>query len=278
MFNLGFSEIILIAVLALVLFGPDKLPELAKTVAHFIKEFRRMSGELQSTVHETVATLNEETPKAPNLKELYDRIDPKRAIETAPRPFADPVPGTVVAAAAVDGAMATSDEVARAMGASAADVPANPDAAVHDAAALGSGAASTMDWTGHMSPPPDSAAGPTEDAAPGTHPAVVPTTDLLAPAASTAPTTDLATAPKTEVHGGDTIAASVLASPPADTSAEATSSAPVPSAEATLAPPTESAAPHSHASSESPALSHTPDLEKPAASENIPHEQIADRT
>lgn len=103
MFNLGFSEITLIAVMALLLFGPDRLPEFARTVARFFKEFRRISAELQNTVHETVATIDSDTPRAPSLKEVYERIDPKRAIdEIGIRPFAAAAPGTVEAPPAVD--------------------------------------------------------------------------------------------------------------------------------------------------------------------------------
>lgn len=39
--NLGFSEIMMIAVIALVLFGPSKLPELGKSLGKSISEFKR---------------------------------------------------------------------------------------------------------------------------------------------------------------------------------------------------------------------------------------------
>lgn len=116
MFNLGFSEFTLIAVMALLLFGPDRLPEFARTVARFFKEFRRISAELQSTVHETVATIDSGAPRAPSLKEVYERIDPKRAIEEIGiRPFAAAAPGTVEAPPAVDAGGALA-EVGLAMG------------------------------------------------------------------------------------------------------------------------------------------------------------------
>jgi sec-independent protein translocase protein TatA len=53
---LNTPEIIMILVLALVLFGAKKLPELAKGLGHGIKEFRKasreISEELNSAVHE----------------------------------------------------------------------------------------------------------------------------------------------------------------------------------------------------------------------------------
>ena len=41
--NLGMSELILILVIALVVFGPSKLPEMGKTLGRAINEFRRAS-------------------------------------------------------------------------------------------------------------------------------------------------------------------------------------------------------------------------------------------
>jgi len=104
LFNLGFSEITLIAVMALLLFGPDRMPEFFRTVGRMFKEFRRMSAELQSTVHETVSSLDSDAARPPSLKEVYDRVDPRRALEGlgALRTFADPAPGEVVAPPASD--------------------------------------------------------------------------------------------------------------------------------------------------------------------------------
>ncbi len=38
--NLGFPEILLILVVALLVFGPRKLPELGKSIGHALREFR----------------------------------------------------------------------------------------------------------------------------------------------------------------------------------------------------------------------------------------------
>jgi sec-independent protein translocase protein TatB len=46
MFDIGFSEMILIAVIALVAIGPKQLPEVARTVGKFIGEFKRMFGDV----------------------------------------------------------------------------------------------------------------------------------------------------------------------------------------------------------------------------------------
>lgn len=46
MFDIGFGEMILIAVIALVAIGPKQLPEVARTVGKFIGEFKRMFGDV----------------------------------------------------------------------------------------------------------------------------------------------------------------------------------------------------------------------------------------
>ena len=40
MFNIGFPELFVVAVLTLLVFGPDRLPELARNAAKFISRFR----------------------------------------------------------------------------------------------------------------------------------------------------------------------------------------------------------------------------------------------
>ena len=48
MFNLGGPEILVILLLALIVLGPDKLPEAAKSVGRFTSEVRRMSNGFRS--------------------------------------------------------------------------------------------------------------------------------------------------------------------------------------------------------------------------------------
>jgi sec-independent protein translocase protein TatB len=62
MFDVGFQEMLLIMVLALIVFGPSKLPELGKMIGRAMREFRRASDEFRSTV-ETNLHLNDlDTP------------------------------------------------------------------------------------------------------------------------------------------------------------------------------------------------------------------------
>lgn len=64
--NLGLQEIIFIFVLALLIFGPKRLPEIGRTVGKALGEFRRASNELKRTINSELA-LDEElnSPSAP---------------------------------------------------------------------------------------------------------------------------------------------------------------------------------------------------------------------
>lgn len=46
MFGLGFSELMVLAVLGLILLGPEQLPEIAKTLGRFINELKRSTDGL----------------------------------------------------------------------------------------------------------------------------------------------------------------------------------------------------------------------------------------
>jgi TatA/E family protein of Tat protein translocase len=61
MFDIGLQELIVIGVLALLVFGPSKLPELGRMFGRAMREFRRASDEFRSTV-ETNLKINEPDP------------------------------------------------------------------------------------------------------------------------------------------------------------------------------------------------------------------------
>lgn len=46
MFGLGFSEILILAVLGLILLGPDQLPEVARTLGRFFNDLKRSTDEI----------------------------------------------------------------------------------------------------------------------------------------------------------------------------------------------------------------------------------------
>jgi len=62
--NLGMPELILILALALLLFGPKKLPEIGKQVGKALGEFKRTSNELKRTIEDEMDRATKETPSA----------------------------------------------------------------------------------------------------------------------------------------------------------------------------------------------------------------------
>lgn len=66
MFNFGTQELILILIIALVVFGPGKLPEVGKAIGKGINEFKDAVGggkKVAQDIKETVETPSEETTK-----------------------------------------------------------------------------------------------------------------------------------------------------------------------------------------------------------------------
>ncbi len=53
---LGMPEIILIFVVALLLFGPRKMPQIGRSVGRALGEFRRASNDFKRTIEDEVAT------------------------------------------------------------------------------------------------------------------------------------------------------------------------------------------------------------------------------
>jgi TatA/E family protein of Tat protein translocase len=58
---LGWQETIFIFILALLVFGPKKLPELGRTIGKAMTEFRRASSELRSTFDREMRTIERES-------------------------------------------------------------------------------------------------------------------------------------------------------------------------------------------------------------------------
>lgn len=58
---IGFPELVIIFVVALIVFGPRKLPELGRSLGKGLAEFKKASNELQRTLDEEIR--NEEQTK-----------------------------------------------------------------------------------------------------------------------------------------------------------------------------------------------------------------------
>ena len=76
--SIGMPELIIILVIALIIFGPRKLPELGKSLGRSINEFKKASNELRSTLEEEI-----------RVEEVRDRTT---ATASATPPAATPPP------------------------------------------------------------------------------------------------------------------------------------------------------------------------------------------
>ncbi len=68
--NLGFQEMLFIFVLALLLFGPKKLPQIARQIGKALAEFKRASDEIQWRIQE-------------EMRNLEQSADPKNTVPVA---------------------------------------------------------------------------------------------------------------------------------------------------------------------------------------------------
>ena len=69
MFGLGIPELIVIFVIALLVFGPKKLPDLGKSIGRAMAEFKRASDEFQDSVKSEMRDV-EKSVDAEEIKKL----------------------------------------------------------------------------------------------------------------------------------------------------------------------------------------------------------------
>ena len=60
--RMSFSETVFLFILALVIFGPKRLPEIARQVGKYMNEFRRASNEFKAQIEQEIAHLEVQKP------------------------------------------------------------------------------------------------------------------------------------------------------------------------------------------------------------------------
>lgn len=80
MFNLGAGEIAVIMIVALLLLGPDKLPELARGIGKFVREFRRQTDDVRGLVEREFYKMDQEV----FAEEQAKRIEPPAPAQPVP--------------------------------------------------------------------------------------------------------------------------------------------------------------------------------------------------
>ena len=63
MFNIGAPELFLILIIALIVLGPQKLPDLARTLGKVVREFRQATDELKTNLSKDIQSSIKKTPE-----------------------------------------------------------------------------------------------------------------------------------------------------------------------------------------------------------------------
>jgi sec-independent protein translocase protein TatA len=74
--SLGMPELIVIFVIALIIFGPRKLPELGRSLGKSIAEFKRASNELKSTLEEEIRLEEQKQKQEEAVKAVQASANP----------------------------------------------------------------------------------------------------------------------------------------------------------------------------------------------------------
>jgi sec-independent protein translocase protein TatA len=84
--SLGFGEILIILVLALIIFGPRRLPEMGRTIGRSLREFRRATSELRAEIESDTDEPSKVTAeqRARRVAERKDRAEGEAAAEPPP--------------------------------------------------------------------------------------------------------------------------------------------------------------------------------------------------
>jgi TatA/E family protein of Tat protein translocase len=81
---IGMPELIIILTIALIIFGPRKLPELGRSLGRSLQEFKRASNELKSTLDEEIR-LDEQRTERERAAQAPAPAAPRPVDEAVPR-------------------------------------------------------------------------------------------------------------------------------------------------------------------------------------------------
>jgi Tat protein translocase TatB subunit len=73
MFGIGMPELLVIAGLALLLIGPKKLPDLARSIGKTLGELRKAADDLKGTISEEINTIKDDIPNQAELQETLKK-------------------------------------------------------------------------------------------------------------------------------------------------------------------------------------------------------------
>jgi TatA/E family protein of Tat protein translocase len=93
--SIGMPELVIILVIALIIFGPRKLPELGRSLGKSLGEFKKASNELRSTLEEEVRIEEQKEQRAKMEAEQTSAIDAARTGSPAETTTPEPADSTV---------------------------------------------------------------------------------------------------------------------------------------------------------------------------------------
>ena len=127
--RMSFSETIFLFLLALIVFGPKKLPEIARQVGKWMNEFRRASNEFKAQIEQEISSLEVEDRKRKILPPSPAPAGTaSRTLNASSSESASSETPTTTPASAVPAAAATDDEPLFAAGNGANQTPASATA------------------------------------------------------------------------------------------------------------------------------------------------------
>ena len=94
LFGIGFGELLFLAILALIVFGPKRIPEVARTIGRLARQFRQAAGEAEKEVRQLIDEVQPPGGQGGSVRlpELPRSLDDLLRMAAPPEPGRAPEP------------------------------------------------------------------------------------------------------------------------------------------------------------------------------------------